>query len=362
MAVCADTAWFDRHFTPSFHRTRGDQLRILLNVRLAAAGVGFALLTVGRALAGRLFARVTLVQVLTWAAPTLAAVVLALGVSELILRRVPDMALQQIDVLREPVRRPDPELAWDYQPGARHGAPVGRRTTYMLDPAGFRVAAADRPVDPTKPTVLFAGESFVLGQGLEWPQTIPAQVEAATGVQSANLGVEGYATDQSYLRLRRVWPAFRQPAAVVFLVMPQIFSRNLDTDRPHLTPGLSLDPADGNWRLVQVMRRAAPYRTQGEMAAGVAMTRNVLAATAAMARSKGAVMLIVVPQPRAESPAEQALRHRLLDGLGVPVVVVPLDPAWRLPNNRHPDARGAAVIAEAVTRELRARDRRFVAP
>ena len=332
-------------------------------MRLAAAAVGFALLTVGRALAGRLFARMTLAQALRGVAPTLAAVVLALGASELILRRVPGMALQHIDMRREPVRRTDPELGWDYQPGrVGHGAPAGRRTTYVLDPAGFRVAAADRPVDPTRPTVLFAGESFILGQGLDWPQTIPAQVEAATGVQSANLGVEGYATDQSYLRLRRAWPAFRQPAAVVFLVMPQIFSRNLDTDRPHLTPNLSRAPEDSNWRLVRVLRRAAPYRTQGEMAAGVAMTRNILAATAAMARSKGAAMLIVVPQPRAESPAERALRRRLLDGLGIPVVLVPLDPAWRLPNNRHPDARGAAAIAGAVTRELRARDARFAGP
>jgi len=359
-AACADAAWMDRHLTPSFHHPRETQLRTLLIVRLAAAFAGVVALTAGRALAGRIFARRTVAQALGRAAPTLVAVALALGASELILRLAPGLDLQRIDTGREPLRRPDPVLGWDYAPGrTAYGAPAGRRVAYALDPAGFRVARGDRPVDPSRPTILFAGESFMLGQGLDWAQTIPAQVEAATGLQSANLGVEGYGTDQSYLRLRRVWPAFQRPAAVVFLVMPSIFARNLDTDRPHLTPGLTLAPPDRSLRLVQILRRAAPYRTQAEIDRGVAMTREVLAASAAMARARGAAFLVVVPQPRRESLAERALRRRVLDAAGLPYVLVPLDPAWRLPGNRHPDARGAQAIAQAIVRELRARDPRF---
>jgi len=359
-AVRADAAWFDRHFAPSFHDARDVQLRTLLIVRLAAALAGVVALTAGRRLAGSVFARITFVRGLALAAPTMAAALLALGAGELILRRSPTLEIQKIDPRREPLRRPDPQLGWDYAPGRiGRGAPAGSMIAYALDAAGFRVARADAPVDPARPTILFAGESFILGQGLQWPETIPAQVEAATGLQSANLGVEGYATDQSYLRLRRAWPAFQRPQAVVFLFMPQIFSRNLDVDRPHLTPGLVLAPAQRRSRLAQVLRRAVPYRTEGEMDRGVAMTRAVLASAAAMARDRGAAFLVVVPQPRPESPAESALRRRVLDAASLPYVVVPMDPSWRLPRNRHPNARGAQAIAQAILRGLAAQDPRF---
>jgi hypothetical protein len=171
--------------------------------------------------------------------------------------------------------------------------------------------------------------------------------------------VEGYATDQSYLRLRRAWPAFQRPTAVVFLFMPQIFSRNLDEDRPHLTPALTLAPARRRSRLAQVLRRAIPYRTEPEMDRGVAMTRAALTAAAALAHERGAAFLVVVPQPRPESPAERALRRRVLDAAGLPYVVVPMDPSWRLPRNRHPNARGAQAIAQAITRGLAAQDPQF---
>jgi hypothetical protein len=359
-AVRADAAWFDRHFAPSFHHTRDVQLRTLLIVRFAAAFAGVVALTIGPGVAGRVFARITFARGVALAAPTLAAVLLALGVGELILRCSPTLEIQRIDPRREPLRRPDPQLGWDYARGrAGYGAPAGRTVAYAIDAAGFRVSRADRPVDPARPAILFAGESFILGQGLHWPETIPAQVEAATGLQSANLGVEGYATDQSYLRLRRAWPAFRKPQAVVFLFMPQIFSRNLDADRPHLTPRLALAPAQRRSRLVQVLRRGVPYRTEGEMDRGVAMTRAALTSAAAMARERGAAFLVVVPQPRPESPAERALRRRVLDAAGLPYVVVPMEASWRLPRNRHPNARGAQAIAHAIVRGLAARDPRF---
>ena len=54
------------------------------------------------------------------------------------------------------------------------------------------------------------------------------------GVQSVNMAVYGYSTDQMYLKLERELPRFRQPEAVVLLYMTALFGRNLDDDRPHL--------------------------------------------------------------------------------------------------------------------------------
>ena len=49
-----------------------------------------------------------------------------------------------------------------------------------------------------------------------------------TGIQSANLAVHGFGSDQAYLRLAIELPRFRQPVAVVSLFMTALFGRNLD--------------------------------------------------------------------------------------------------------------------------------------
>ena len=69
----------------------------------------------------------------------------------------------------------------------------------------------------------------------------------------------------------------------------------------------------------------------------------------ALARSRGAVPLILVPQMTPDTAEEAALRRRLLDDQGLPYIHVIVDPAFHLPKNRHPDPRGAAVIARAVS-------------
>ena len=83
----------------------------------------------------------------------------------------------------------------------------------------------------------------MVGEGLNWDETIPAQVGALMDVQSANLAVHGYATDQSYLRVESELPRFRRPVALVTLFMTALLGRNLDDNRPHLGPGLVWLPA-----------------------------------------------------------------------------------------------------------------------
>jgi hypothetical protein len=175
------------------------------------------------------------------------------------------------------------------------------------------------------------------------------------GVQSANLAVHGFGSDQAYLRLKMELPHFRRPIAVVSLFMTALFGRNLDEDRPHLGPGLVwLPPAQGS-RLRSIAHLLVPYRSDKTIERGIAVTREVLVATVDLSRAWGATPLIVVPQLGAEAPIEQVLRRRILDATGVPYLWVEINADWRLPWDRHLNARAAQTIAAAVAARLRGR-------
>ncbi|HJY35373.1 MAG TPA: hypothetical protein VJ260_10995, partial [Vicinamibacterales bacterium] len=202
-----------------------------------------------------------------------------------------------------------------------------------------------------RPALVFAGESVMFGEGLRWDETIPAQVGAKLGMPVANLAVHGYSSDQVYLRLERELPRFQQPIAVVSLFMTALFGRNLDEDRPHLGPGLVWLPAQTTTRLASLIHLIVPFRAERTVERGVGVTRAVFHATADLARARGATPLIVVPQFGPEDRAEEALRRRVLDD--VPYLLVVVDADWRLAWDRHPNARAAGVIADAIAARLR---------
>ena len=202
--------------------------------------------------------------------------------------------------------------------------------------------------------MIFTGESMMVGERLAWRDTIPAQTEQITGIQSANIAVSGYASDQVYLRLKSEIARFRRPTAVVMLFTPSIFDRNLDDDRPHLTSGLVWRPPAERWRLSALARRVVRYRSAETIERGIATTREVLRATIDLARSRGAVPVILVPQFGRELPRETELRHRILDEPGFPYLWIQIDPRWRVRDDGHPDARAARAMAEAIAGRLSA--------
>jgi hypothetical protein len=95
-----------------------------------------------------------------------------------------------------------------------------------------------------------------------------------------------------------------------------------------------------------------PYHRRSTIEQGIASTRDIFDATATLARTRGAAPLIVVPQFGPESEPEGELRRRVLAGLDAPSLVIQVDPAWRLPWDRHPDARAAHAIAVAIAGRL----------
>jgi hypothetical protein len=195
----------------------------------------------------------------------------------------------------------------------------------------------------------------MFGEGLTYAESIPAQVGAMMGIQTANLAVHGYGSDQAYLRLQTELPHFRRPVAVVSLFMTALFGRNLDQDRPHLGPGLVWLPAEQRPRLSSLAKLIVPYRADTTVERGVRVTQNVLRATSELARAHGATPLLVVLQFGHEERPEEVLRRRILDDARIPYVLIDIDSSWRLPGDRHPNARAAHAIAAAIVTELRGR-------
>ena len=349
LAVAAHQRWLDRHVLPSFFMPRDWYVRAETSVRAALAAIGIAL-TLAAPRLGRAINRLPYSGV-----SIAAAALLALAAGDMVLQRTPPRPIGWLVPDEEPRRQPDARLGWVLAPGRVGRATVaGRTIEYAIDGNGYRVRRIDQPVDRTRSTIVFAGESVMFGEGLSWEEAIPAQVGARLGVQSANVAVHGYSTDQMYLRLERELRLFQRPAAVVALFMTTLFGRNLDNDRPRLDAGLAWHPAEPQRRLFSLAGLLVPYRRETTVDAGVQMTRTVFRAITALARARGAAPLVVVPQIGAESPPEEALRQRVFDGSGVPYVFVTVDPEWHLSWDRHPDGRAAQLIATAIADRLRA--------
>jgi hypothetical protein len=353
-ALAADRQWLDRHFLPAFFASRRVYVLAAWFARIAIAALG-VLALIARPRIGAFMARVPASTLAGGAARISLAVGLALGTSELMLHRTLfGLAAEERPSGEEPLRRRDQRLGWIFVPShTGRGTFAGRVIEYAFDPAGYRVRRAAEPVDPERPTIVFTGESIMVGQGLTWDESIPGQVQALLGMQSANLAVHGFSTDQAYLRLVAELPRFRRPLAVVSLFTPALFDRNLDEDRPHLSPGLVWQPAQPRSSLAALASWLVPYRGDEAIERGIAITREVLRATIGLARSRGAAPVIVVPQFTPEEPVERVLRSRILDEAGLPYVRVELDPGWRIPGDLHPDQRAASAIAKAVAAGLR---------
>jgi hypothetical protein len=350
VALFAHQRWLDRHFLPSFFLTRHSYVLLETLVRIGIAVLGTTLAIFMRRPIGRVIARRP-----DRALHVVVAAVLAIGASELVLRNAHLRPAEWLGRDKEPRRQADAWLGWTFVPSrSAHSTIGGRVVDYTFDASGYRVRDNREPVDPMKPTILFTGESLMFGRGLRWDESVPAQVGSMTGKQTANMAVDGYATDQAYLRMKGELPRFRQPQAVVAIFMTTLFGRNLDDDRPHLGPGLVWQPATRHTRLRSLVQLVAPYRRTETVERGIALTREVLRATVQLAAARGAMAIIVVPQMGAEDRVEQTLRHRILDEPALPYVLVEIDPGWRVPGDVHPNARAAHAIAAAIAARLTA--------
>ena len=353
-AFTADRHWLDDHVLPHMFLTRNWQLLWWEVERASAALLGLFLLLVARPLLTRIVSAGRGREFAFQGLLCIFAALLSIAASEAVLRATPWRGIDRWAASEEPLRQVDRYLGWTNKP-SRTGFEQfgGRRILYHFDADGHRVAVPAKPVDYNRPTILFTGESIMVGFRLNWPETTPGRIQTATGIQSANLAVNGYGSDQSYMRLAAELPRYRKPVAVVALFSPTLVERNLETNRPHLDALLAWHAARPYWRVLRVFKNAILYRRRSTIENGVMMTRAVLIATVREARMRGAIPLILVPTFSPEPETERLLRHRILDGAKLPYVLVPLDPRWRIAGDGHPDANADRVMAEAVLAVLR---------
>jgi hypothetical protein len=348
-ALGMGTAWQWRHFLPTWAWPWSTQVRMLLVVRLLIAGAGLAVIALLRPWLVRAFAGGRGRQAMLSAAMAALAVVAAFAAAEGILHTRSWRSVQE-RWDQEPLRVRDREYGWAFLPD--HAGSVvlnGHRVHYATGPFGYRAPRAGAGPDFSRPTIVFAGESVIFGYGLDWGDTIPVQVQAMTGVQTANIAVNAHATDQILLRLRHELPRFQRPVAVVIPFMPRLFDRNLDLDRPHLDARLRWHPGERPpLRLVELARRILRYRSSAAIRDGTLMTQRALRAEIALARSRGAQPIVLVPQFLPEDPRERAIRQQVLDAAAIRYLLVPIQPGWRSPGHGHPTTRGSRAIAEAL--------------
>lgn len=352
VALLADKPWLDRHVLPHLFLTRDYQILWWAIGRAVTALLGVALIVWLRRWAGR--------QVRQGKGKDLAiqCLLLALTIplsavaSEAVLRSVSWRKVELWQDREEPLREADPYFGWRNRP-SRTGEEIfnGRRIVYDFDADGHRIAAPGRPVDYGRPSILLAGESMMIGFRLNWADSIPGRLEEITGAQSASLAVNGYSTDQMYMRVAAELQRYRRPLAVVVLFTPTLLERNLRKGKPHLDAALHWHPARPQWRLqLLITKNILPINKVSTIEKGIVTTRAVLRAIVEAARARHAEPLIMVPCTVPEQPVERDLRLRILAGL--PYVLVPLDPTWRIVNDGHPDARADLAMARAVAAAL----------
>jgi hypothetical protein len=354
LALRMGEGWAHRHFLPAWAYGWDVQLRILQALRLVVAAAGLVVLLLLRPWLARAFRAGRGRQALFTLLTSALAVVAALAVTEGVLRTKTWRSVQE-RWDQEPVRTREPLYGWGFLPDHEGSVRLdGRTIHYATGPYGYRAPAAGVGPDLSKPTIVFAGESLVFGYGLDWPDTIPAQVQAISGIQAANIAVNAHAIDQTYLRVRAELPRFRRPVALVVPFMARTMDRNLDSDRPHLDAALRWHPAEPpSFRLVEMARRVTRYRSTDSIEQGIEMTRRALTRIFALARARGARPLLLVPQFLPESEREREVRRDVLDAAHIPYLLVPVPASERSPSHGHPDPRGARRIAEAVAAALR---------
>ena len=366
----------------------GDMGRAVQIVRVCLV-LGAAALVLWRARVSRALQSLRAREVLASAALLLVSAGATLTLAEVALRHEHYPFSGSWTPSETALARFDDTLGWSYREGLTATQPFGRQrrmVTMYFDSAGIRVDGPVHVFSRTKPSILFIGDSFTFGHGVAYEEAFPARVEQLLGgqVQSVNLGVQGYGTDQSLLALRRHMAWFNS-RIVVYTYLADHIQRNDNYDRRVLYP-------DGNWpgtkplfglradgtvflsrhprriadlaslHLLQVAERAwARWGPRPDARLTTALIRELKRDCDARG-----IRLLVVNWPRGRAPSTAtggtsqapAGATAVFAGTGVDVLDLGVDAppewaTWRIPGDGHPTAAAHELAARLIARRLR---------
>lgn len=124
----------------------------------------------------------------------------------------------------------NPERGWTLKPNLKNK--LHYAAVVNSDSNGARISGSRKSGE----NVLFLGDSFCFGEGVDDNETIPAFFqENFQKVQAINLGVHGYGIDQQYLYMKEVLPRYK-PSAICFVICSNDFRRNFMNFRDYAMP------------------------------------------------------------------------------------------------------------------------------
>jgi hypothetical protein len=126
----------------------------------------------------------------------------------------------------------DQDTGWSYNSMVTY---YREGSKYSFNKYGFRTDDPLRDIDYSKPRILFIGDSITFGYGLNYEETFAAKIGKLLGdkFEVVNIGVEGFATDQTLHRLRDSMEVVK-PSIVVYTFIPDHINRNINSDRQEL--------------------------------------------------------------------------------------------------------------------------------
>jgi len=155
----------------------------------------------------------------------------------------------------------DEELGWTNRPNldtntlSRFSAPV----RFQTNSDGITPGHATRKRKKNIKRILIIGDSIVLGRAIPYTGTLHASLERVLrqeniSVEVFNAGVEGYSTDQSWLRLKRLVPKYK-PDLVIYGFCSNDFLGNAKNSMGRLPKPRFVINKDGSISFVE-----APFR------------------------------------------------------------------------------------------------------
>jgi hypothetical protein len=350
-AAAANDTWVRLHLLPYYCATRSWTLGLAHFVRALLAALGLVLVVVVRPRLGRRAATRSPRSAAMATGRSLLAIVLAVATADGIMRFLRARAAPPPPVAVDTAARPKKETTIEIR---------GHAVAYAFNADGLRTRTSDEAVDHSAPTVLFGGESLMLGYGIDYEDTIPVRVGQSVGLQVANLAVSRFGLDEIYTRIKDYLPRFEHPVAVVTMVVYNILFR-LDEDwRPRLvldaTGNLVMTPAGEGFFYSSPLYRK--FRDVYHSSEAAETARFLLREIDQMVRRAGAKPLFVFTQCawdicRDGPPGHQWLREYLREGLGLDYVDVEYDRDLHQPGDFHPSAQALGPYYEAISGALR---------
>jgi hypothetical protein len=327
----------------------------LTRERAALITVALALLVLARPRVGRWTERVGAAETVAASLRIGIAVVLAIVASEVGLRILKLPKRYDTALTSGAIGEMNARYGWLYKASKSVTVETsGRPIHYDFNADHNRARSVDDLPDPTLPSILFVGESITSGHGVEWEESYPAIVGEALKLQVVDLGVEGYASDQAFLRLFDALPHFERPVLIVTVFLPTLVSRVERVDHPRMIfdgDDVKLVPPGfiQNLRLTQAFRESFDFHA----AWALETTAEVFRRTVQMAKARGARAIFVTPYLGKKPRGDDFLIQELLVRQGFTVI----DPDFDfepIPVDNHPNAASTRSLAEALVVAFRA--------